>query len=208
MSSTLEVDLAAPVAPDARLKPRARILSVARELFYRHGIRAVGVEAIAEGAGTNKMTLYRHFISKDELIAECLRETAREFDEEVEAIARNYAGDPRAQLWAWMRYVSNFLIDEADRGCALANAAVELPEKDHPARRVVEDVKRAQTEKLLRICHEAGYADPEGLADELSLVVEGARVSIQSVGVSGPAARLSRLLETIMASHEPKAPAP
>ncbi len=60
-----------------RIPPRARILAVARELFYRDGIRAVGVDAIAEAAGTNKMTLYRHFASKDELVADYLRECAR-----------------------------------------------------------------------------------------------------------------------------------
>ncbi len=62
---------------DERIPPRARILAVAGDLFYRHGIRAVGVEAIAEAAGTNKMTLYRHFASKDELVAEYLRQSAK-----------------------------------------------------------------------------------------------------------------------------------
>ena len=56
--------------PNARVPPRQRLLAAATELFYRHGIRAVGVDAIAEAAGTNKMTLYRHFSSKDELVAE------------------------------------------------------------------------------------------------------------------------------------------
>ena len=60
-----------------RIPPRERLLAVAGDLFYRHGIRAVGVEAIAEAAGTNKMTLYRHFASKDELVAEYLRESAK-----------------------------------------------------------------------------------------------------------------------------------
>src|SRR3977135_2364396 len=55
------------------IPPRERILAVACELFYRHGIKAVGVESVAEAAGTNKMTLYRHFASKDELVAEYLR---------------------------------------------------------------------------------------------------------------------------------------
>ena len=62
---------------DERIPPRERILAVAADLFYRHGIRAVGVEAIAEAAGTNKMTLYRHFASKDELVAEYLRQSGR-----------------------------------------------------------------------------------------------------------------------------------
>ena len=60
--------------------PRARILKTARELFYRDGIHAVSVDAIAEAAGSNKTTLYRHFESKDELVAECLRELTRDFD--------------------------------------------------------------------------------------------------------------------------------
>jgi AcrR family transcriptional regulator len=54
-----------------RLPPRQRILAVARDLFYERGVRAVGVDEIAEAAGTNKMTLYRHFASKDLLVAEC-----------------------------------------------------------------------------------------------------------------------------------------
>src|ERR1700730_14279055 len=79
-----------------RIPPRARILAVAGELFYRHGIRAVGVDAIAEAAGTNKMTLYRHFASKDELVAEYLRQSARLadacWDRLPAAAARGVAG--------------------------------------------------------------------------------------------------------------------
>src|SRR5260221_12942843 len=58
--------------------PRERILSSALDLFYRHGIHAVGVDAIAEAAATNKMTLYRHFDSKDLLVAESFRRLAAE----------------------------------------------------------------------------------------------------------------------------------
>ena len=53
----------ATIGKSEGIPPRERILAVAADLFYRHGIRAVGVEAIAEAAGTNKMTLYRHFAS-------------------------------------------------------------------------------------------------------------------------------------------------
>jgi hypothetical protein len=60
---------AEPLPRADRIPPRERILAVAADLFYRHGIRAIGVESIAEAAGTNKMTLYRHFASKDELVA-------------------------------------------------------------------------------------------------------------------------------------------
>src|SRR5215467_1839451 len=86
-----------------RIPPRERILAAAADLFYRHGIRAVGVEAIAEAAGTNKMTLYRHFESKDELVAEYLRRLAAEADAAWDRRAAEYPGDPRAQLRAWFK---------------------------------------------------------------------------------------------------------
>jgi AcrR family transcriptional regulator len=64
----------------SRTSPRERILDTARDLFHERGIRAVGVDAIAEAAGTNKMTMYRHFSSKDDLIVACLRSLASDAD--------------------------------------------------------------------------------------------------------------------------------
>src|SRR6201995_2268714 len=110
--------------------PRERILAAAGELFYRHGIRAVGVEAIAEAAGTNKMTLYRHFTSKDELVAEYLRSLAAGAGHFWDELAAAHPGDPRAQLIGWLKSMQAHVTDSDQRGCALANAAIELPEKD------------------------------------------------------------------------------
>src|SRR5579862_7226112 len=125
---------AVTIDKDSRIPPRARILAAAGELFYRHGIRAVGVEAIAEAAGTNKMTLYRHFTSKDELVAEYLRQTAQTADGCWDRFAQAHPGDTLAQLNAWLEEMAHHLAAPGERGCALANAAIELPEKDHPAR--------------------------------------------------------------------------
>src|ERR1700682_739638 len=167
---------------DSRIPPRARILAAAGELFYRHGIRAVGVEAIAEAAGTNKMTLYRHFASKDELVAEYLRQSARAADECWERFAQAHPGDSLAQLCAWLEEMAGHLAEPDERGCALANAAVELPDKDHPARRVIEDFKRAHRTRLARVGEAAGLSEPGMLADELHLLFEGARRIAPSVG--------------------------
>src|SRR5215207_3280118 len=122
--------------PD-KIPPRERILAVAGELFYRNGIRAVGVDAIAEAAGTNKMTLYRHFSSKDELVAEYLRQAAKAVDATWTDLALKHPGNARAQLRAWLEEIAAHVTSGGERGCALANAAVELPEKDHPVRRVI-----------------------------------------------------------------------
>src|SRR3982075_2264785 len=84
------------------LRPRERILLAARDLFHRYGIRGVGVETIAEAAGTNKMTLYRHFDSKDDLIVAYLRGVAVEVDEMWRGFERDHPGDMQAQLKAWL----------------------------------------------------------------------------------------------------------
>ena len=183
--------------------PRERILAVARELFYRRGIHAVGVDAIAEAAGTNKMTLYRHFASKNELVAACLRELAAEIDADWDAIAAAHPGDPKGELMAWLQHIGQWFIRESGRGCALANAAVELPDLDHPARQVIKEHKSAVRERLVRLCRDAGLRDPEAVASQVFLVCEGARVAAQSLGTNEPLTRLPALLDDLVAEHTP-----
>jgi AcrR family transcriptional regulator len=184
--------------------PRERILTAARELFYRHGIHAVGVDGIAEAAGTNKMTLYRHFESKDALVVECLRRLTAEFDVSWDAIAADHAGDPKGQLLAWLKHIGEWKLSAADRGCGLANAAVELSDPNHPARRYIDEQKTKHREKLLRLCCDARLRDPNLLADKVFLMCEGARVSLQSVGADGPACRLVEMLQGLVAEHAPR----
>jgi AcrR family transcriptional regulator len=190
------------VGKDDRIPPRERILAVAMELFYRHGIRAVGVEAIAEAAGTNKMTLYRHFASKDELVAEYLRRLADKASATWGRLAVEHPGNPRAQLRGWLKDMAAHVGSGDQRGCALANAAVELPEKDHPARRVIETFKTAQRQRIIDLCAAAKLDSPEMLADELFLLLEGARVTAQSIGRDGLGDRLMRMGEAMIAAHE------
>jgi AcrR family transcriptional regulator len=187
------------------MAPRARLLAAAGALFYRHGIRAVGVEAIAEAARTNKMTLYRHFASKDELVAEYLRQSAKAADLCWARFAQAYPGDAPAQLRAWLEEMASHVASNDARGCPLVNAAVELPEKAHPARRVIEEYKIVQRARLVALCGAAGLNQPELLAEELNLLLEGARVTAQSVGSVGLGARLKRMSEAVIALHQPNA---
>jgi AcrR family transcriptional regulator len=187
---------------DDRIPPRERILAVAVDLFYRHGIRAVGVESIAEAAGTNKMTLYRHFASKDELVAEYLRRLANKASSSWDRLAAAHPDNPRAQLRGWLQDMAAHVGSGDQRGCALANAAVELPEKDHPARRVIEAFKTAQRQRIIDLCTAAELAQPEMLADELFLLLEGARVTAQSIGRDGLGDRLIRMGEAMIAAHD------
>jgi AcrR family transcriptional regulator len=185
----------------AETPPRARILVAAGELFYRQGIRAVGVDAIAAAAGTNKMTLYRHFPSKDALVAEYLRQAACQADAETAAFVAKHPGDPRAQLVAWLNEMAEHISAADERGCAFANAAVELPDKKHPARRVIAEFKLAQRKRLAELCRGAGLTDPDMLADELYLLLEGAQVSAQSIDGKEIGARFRKMSEMLIASH-------
>ncbi len=184
-----------------RISPRERILSAACELFYRHGIRAVGVDAVAEAAETNKMTLYRHFSSKDELVAEYLQRLAEKAKASWDRLEADYPGEPSAQLRAWLKNMAAPVARGDERGCALANAAVELPDKGHPARRVIEAFKTAQRERLVQLCAAASLAEPEMLADELFLLLEGARVTAQCMGRKGLDNRLVRMCEAMIQAH-------
>jgi len=187
-----------PHAPP-RTPPRERIVACAQDLFHRHGIRGVGVEAIAEAAGTNKMTLYRHFDSKDDLVCEYLRRKGRNADELWAALEAQSPGDPAGRLLGYLRMAAG-RIESDERGCDLANAAVELTEAGHPGLRVIEDVQVRQRDRLASLCAEAGAAEPGLLADAITLLIEGARVSRRSVGAEGPSARLVNAGEALIAA--------
>jgi AcrR family transcriptional regulator len=185
----------------AKTPPRERILAAASDLFYRHGIRAIGVEAVADAAGTNKMTLYRHFSSKDELVAEYLRRLAAESDAVWNDLERRHPGDAKAQLGSWLEEMAGHIGNPDERGCALANAAIELPEKGHPARSVIETFKKQQRARLAALCRKAGLRQPELTADELFLLLEGARVSTQSEGHGGPGCSFVRMGRLLLADR-------
>lgn len=187
--------------PASRPRPRERIVETARTLFRTHGLRGIGVDAIAEAAGTNKMTLYRHFASKDDLIVACLREIAAEADKFWADLAAAAPGDPMAQLQAWVLRAAEYAVSDG-HGCEIANAAVELIEPGSPARKVVEDFKTTQHRCLTSLCRAAGVAQADLLSDTLVLLIEGARVSWQSVGAEGPGARFEQLARLAIASFE------
>ncbi|MGD0191288.1 MAG: helix-turn-helix domain-containing protein [Rhizomicrobium sp.] len=169
--------------------PRERILAAARALFYARGIRAVGVDEIAESGLTNKMTLYRHFGSKDGLVTEYLSVLARESEAIWDELAQIHAGKPDAQIEGWIVRINEKLMEKGGRGCPIANAAVEIPEAEHPARAVIVGHMEAQRDRIAGLSRSAGFADPERLADEIHLLLEGARVNLQCVGRRGPGSR-------------------
>jgi AcrR family transcriptional regulator len=181
------LDINKRVDQSVRIPPRTRILSAAAELFSRHGIGAVSVEAIARTAASNKMTLYHHFASKDELVAEYLRESAKEADALWARIQSTGPAGTAAQLSAWLAEMGQGLIDGS--GCRFTKATMELWERSHPAQRVLRSYKVLQRRRLTRLCRAAGLRTPSMLADSLLLLFEGACVAASSVGRVGIRAR-------------------
>lgn len=202
--STIDAGAAVDPAVLANLPPRERILTAARELFYLQGIHPVGVEAIAEAALTNKMTLYRHFKSKDELIVAHCTQLAAEGDAVWVRIDTDNPGHPEKRLAAWVDHVEDVLTNRFERGCALANAAVEL-QPHHPARAVIETYKARKRDHLMKLFKAAHYKKPDVLADEVFLLFEGARISIQCGGKQ-MALRVVKMLRDLL-SNAPRKPA-
>jgi AcrR family transcriptional regulator len=184
-----------------RVPPRQRILEAADELFRRHGIRAVGVEAIAEAADTNKMTLYRHFASKDELIAEWARGLVAQKEAAWDEIVAQHPGDPSAQLVFWSRRTAKQLAQMQERGSAILNALAELPELDHPARRVIDEHRQREHERIVALCREAGFPEPELAADQFYFLLEGAKTCVGCMGLRRAGEHLMRLVDAMVATR-------
>jgi len=182
-----------------------RIFSAACDLFYRKGIRAVGVEAIAEQAHATKMSLYRTYLSKDDLVAQYLRRESEQVWQDWDALLARHAGDPRKQLSVVFSELNSRINDPSSRGCAMANAAVELTDPEHPGRKIIEEHKKEVRSRLRRLCTDAGARDPAALADGLFLLMEGAFSSTQTLGHSGPGNSLARAAEALIESQLPKA---
>ena len=183
-------------------QPRAaeRILRSARELFYRRGIRAVGVEEVVANAGVTKPSLYRSYPSKDELAAAYLRLYEEEFWARFDAAVSRHPGDPRAQIMDYLEGLSQRVMAPTYRGCGMTNATIEYPEPDHPARRVSEAHKARLRERLCAMAAEMGAPDPHLLGDSLFLLMEGTLVSTQIFHADGPSANVARTAELLISA--------
>ncbi|HEY4446368.1 MAG TPA: TetR/AcrR family transcriptional regulator [Steroidobacteraceae bacterium] len=152
---------------------RDRIFETACELFYRHGIHGVGVDAIAAEAGSNKMSFYRSFASKDALVAEYLREQERDYWAWWDTAVARYPGDPRRQIEALFEAQLEIAMSDSCRGCALGNAAAEISDDEDELSRLVREYKEKVRRRLHAMAEAAGARDPLSLGDALMLLLDG-----------------------------------
>ena len=157
-----------------RRRPGAeRLLEAASELFYREGIGAVGVDTVSERAGVSKRTLYNRFGGKDALVAEYLHRRDERWRTYLRGVGEG-VGEPREKLLAVFGAYGEWLVGDDFRGCAFANAAAEIPDPDHPARVVARRHKEGIREYLAAAARDAGFDEPDALAERLLILLEGA----------------------------------
>jgi AcrR family transcriptional regulator len=194
--------------PEDKPRVRDRILDTACDLFYKHGIHAVGVDAIASEAGTNKMSLYRNFASKEELVAEYLREQEREYWVFWDETVAPHAGNPRRQLEALFeaflvraKSKSTDAQGNTCRGCALGNAAVEIPEDDELLGAIVHDYKAEIRRRLRKLAREMDASEPEVLGDALMLLLEGGYYTRLVFPSGGPVNSIVKAVRSLIDAH-------
>jgi AcrR family transcriptional regulator len=178
---------------------RDKIFEVAADLFYRKGIRAIGVETIVKEAGVAKISLYRNFPSKDDLIVTYLRERNDSFWRQWDKSFGRYDNDALAQLRAIMRYLAHRTTQPGYRGCPFINYCAEFPDATHPGHQVVEANKREMRRRFLGIARALGVARPMQLADGLLLLVEGTYAISQTLGGrQGPGGAILKAAEALV----------
>jgi AcrR family transcriptional regulator len=168
-------------AGESQSEVREKILETACTLFYRNGVRAVGVDLIIEKAGVAKTSLYRHFGTKDDLIAAFLAREDADFWETWDRVSALHAGNAVGELNAQLEWIAERVARPNYRGCPQLNVAAEFAEADHPARKVAATHKEEMHRRLAEIGRKLKVRRPGQLASQLSLLINGAFVSSQII---------------------------
>jgi AcrR family transcriptional regulator len=181
---------------------REHLLAVAQELFYWHGVRAVGVDTVAAEAGVAPTTLYRLFASKDDLVAAYVARADRHYREWFEEATRADGRSPRQRILALFDALADQVRPDRCRGCLFLMALTEFPASDLPTHRRAVAMKKWVRARIGRLTAELAArsrkGDPAALADQLVLIMEGVYASVQALGPAGPAGRARALVEALL----------
>src|ERR1700719_947170 len=138
---------------------RSQLLDAAENLFYFEGARNVGIDAVIKRARVNKMSLYRQFESKEDLLRQYLLRRDAKFWAYFDASLAKHPGEPRAQLRQLFVDLAARTSAAGYRGCPFVNIAVEFPDRSHVARRMVADNKARLLKRLTVLAKAAGAGD-------------------------------------------------
>ncbi|MBZ0279230.1 MAG: TetR/AcrR family transcriptional regulator [Anaerolineae bacterium] len=185
------------------IKPSARqiILETAADLFFREGFRAVGVDTIIKQADIAKMTLYRHFPSKDDLIVAYLQDTNDKFWAWFNEATAQTEDQPVAQLIAFFKALEKLVTTPHCYGCPFLNAVVDFPDKNHPGHQVALEHKQAVRSRFRELAYHSGAQTPDILADQLLLLMDGAFMAVRMFGSSNPASHVAQAAGVLIAAQ-------
>ncbi len=161
---------------------RDELIDAAMRVFYRHGFHATSLDVILEEAGVSRMTLYNHFKSKDELILAALRRRDEIFRNRMMKFVESTGRTPRERIAAVFDFHESWFRGDEFCGCMFINASAEFSLADSPPRRLAADHKQAIVRFLRDLCEAAAFTDPDEVAEQLNLLLEGAIVSARVVG--------------------------
>jgi len=187
---------------------RARILDAAARLFYRRGIRAVSVDEVAESGAVTKVTVYKHFRSKDNLVASCLHMLDDRFFSWFVTEVESTSDDPRERLLAVFDVLDGWFRRRSFRGCAFINATVELADPAHPAHTAVVAHKDRSRAYFRELAVAARVDDPDAISDQWMLLSEGATVTALVEDDREAARRARKAAEALLAAAQPDAGVP
>lgn len=180
---------------------RDRILEVAGELFYREGVRAVGIDAIIEQADVARMSFYRHFKSKDGLVLACVQQRDERVLAWFEREVARLAPDPHDRPLAVFDALALRFKTERYRGCGLLNTMSEMPDRTDTAHRAAAQAKTRFEGYLAGLLRGAGL--PDSHAADLLQLFDGAAVTAVRVGTPEPAMRAKRMAALLLGLPEP-----
>ncbi|MGY1771456.1 TetR/AcrR family transcriptional regulator [Blastococcus sp. SYSU D00813] len=190
-------DVAAPVRR-SRAERQAIVLDTAERLFSSRSSRSVGMDELVRETGLGKMTVYRLFKSKDELVGAYLARKAATVLATVDADLARLDGDPRAALLAVVDIVERDVTRAGFRGCPFTNVSSEYDDPTHPARSAAADYKFQLHARLERLADELLPGGGEDLAAQIHLVIDGMYLSGGLLGPDGPASHGRQLAERLI----------
>ncbi|WP_447963835.1 TetR/AcrR family transcriptional regulator [Nitrospira sp. Ecomares 2.1] len=184
---------------------REQLIQTAVALFAQNGIHATGIDTIVEQSGVTKKTLYAHFRSKEELVLAALRHYDGQFRNSFMRQVETKACTPRTRLLAIFDVAETWFSQQSFYGCMFINAVGEHSTPDTSLRYVCSDFKRMMTEFILGLCIKMRARNPQQLAEELALLLEGAIVTAQ-VSQKPDAAKIAKRAAAVLiekqSSHE------
>jgi AcrR family transcriptional regulator len=194
--ATIEITHPGAALPSAPAK--IRILETANELFYDDGIRTVGVDRLISASSVTKATFYKHYGSKDRLIAEYIGHRHRlAADWLADVVEGN--DDPVRVLRAIQDSILGAVNGPGFRGCPFLNAAAEFPDATHPVRRAVERHREWYLDVYEQLLRGMGHPMPGDGADDLMLARDGAMTGGYAGDPIASSAALSRAFDRVIA---------